>query len=196
MTQRTKSWLSSRELSRLTLNIFSVIPWEVFKKACSLCIHLSLAYVSFCAFQNCCQSPHFSNQLIIQLIVCLDRGKPKLLRISPTFLQVNSINIYPSPAGFPNAGEVGWGGLGKRKLGVCPHWETGLCPLLATEQGVTCLLSALFLTQPKGEGKWSLEAQRSTELCPAGQYASKRDRAPFNSPLQLGAPCVPARGIS
>lgn len=30
-----------------------------------------------------------------------------------------------------------WGGVGKRKLGVCPHWETGLCPLLAIEPHTT-----------------------------------------------------------
>lgn len=64
----------------------------------------------FLCFSKLLSIPHFSNQLIIQLTVCLDRGKPKLLRISPTSLQVNSINIYHSPAGFPNAGGVGRGG--------------------------------------------------------------------------------------
>lgn len=54
---RAGSWCGSRELSRLIFNSLSVLPWDVFNKACSLCIHLSLASVSLCVFQNCCQSP-------------------------------------------------------------------------------------------------------------------------------------------
>nr|XP_040135043.1 uncharacterized protein LOC110598687 isoform X2 [Ictidomys tridecemlineatus] len=122
----------SAELFACILPRSPAAPWEVFNRAGFPCARLSLASVSLCVFQKMLSILHFLNPLIICLTVCLGRGKPKLRRISPTSLQVSSVNTHHSPAGWPNLPPNTGEALRKRWLVWALLWELTLHRALST----------------------------------------------------------------
>ena len=109
MMQRAGSWPGSRELSRVIFNTFPVITLGSVQQSLFPFHSSEPGFCQLLCFSKLLSISHFLNQLIIQLTVGLNRWKPKLCRISPISLQVNSVNMYHGPAALPNAGGVGWG---------------------------------------------------------------------------------------